>query len=71
MDGWEDGRMNESPNVFYRIVSFSRPLSCFPHSDTKSNKVGARGIADHILPLGDWFSFVTMECQSICTDTII
>ena len=42
MDGWEDGRMNESPNVFYRTVSFSRPLPCFPHSDTKSNKAGQR-----------------------------
>ena len=49
--------MNESPLVFYRTSSPSGPLPCFLSLKFTIMQSRAKGIADHILPLGDWFSF--------------
>ena len=53
-----DGRTNESPPVFYRTLSPSGPLPCFPSHKFTIMQSRATGIADHIhvLPLGDLFS---------------
>ena len=53
------GRTNESPPVFYRTSSPSGPLPCFPSLKFMIMQSRATGIADHILPLGDWFFFKT------------
>ena len=63
-----DGRTNESPPVFYRTLSPWGPLPCFLSLWFTTMQSRATGVADLILPLDDWFSFVTMKCQSICTD---
>merc|ERR1712074_12703 len=50
-----DGRTNKSPPVFYRSSSPSGPLPCYPSPSIANIHSRATGIADHILPLGDWF----------------
>ena len=51
MDAWMDG-WTEIPPVFYRTSSPLGPLSCF-RSVRKKYREQGKGIADHILPLGD------------------
>ena len=51
-----NGRMNESPPVFYRTSSPSGLLPCFPSLKFIIMQSRATGIADHILPLGDWLA---------------
>ena len=57
--GRTNGRTNEqtnkSPPVFYRTLSPSGPLPRFPSLQFTIRQSRARGIADHILPLGDLF----------------
>ena len=53
-DGRMDGRTNKSPPVFYRTSSPSGPLPCFLSLKFTIMQSRAKGIADHILPLGDW-----------------
>ena len=45
--------------VFYRTSSPSGPLPCSPSLEFIIMQSRATGIADHILPLGDWFVYVT------------
>ena len=52
---WEDRRTNKSPPVFYRTLSPSGLLPCFPSLQFTIKQSRAMGIADHILPMGDWF----------------
>ena len=54
-DRRKDGRTNESPPVFYRTSSPSGPLPCYPSPTITNIRSRATGIADHILPLGNWF----------------
>ena len=49
---------NENPPVFYRTSSPSGPLLCFLSLKLTIMQSRAKGIADHILPLGDWFNFL-------------
>ena len=68
MDGRTNGRMDGRtgiPPVFYRTSSPSGPLPCF-HSNLHTNHLSTKatkqlkqgkGTDDHILPVGDWFSF--------------
>ena len=51
-------RTNESPPVFYRTSFPSGPLPCYPSPTITNIHSRATGIADHILPLGDWFVFL-------------
>ena len=53
-DGRTDGMTNESPPVSYRTSSPSGPLPCFLSLKFTIMQSRAKGIADHILPLGDW-----------------
>ena len=50
-------RMNKSPPVFYRTLSPSGSLPCFLSLQFTIMQSRAMGIADHILPLGDLFSY--------------
>ena len=50
-----DGGTNESPPVFYRTLSPLGPLPCFLSLQFIIMQSRAKGIADHILPLGDLF----------------
>ena len=65
--GWTDRRTNKSPPVFYRTSSPSGPLPCYPSPTITNIQSRATGIADHILPLGDWFTaFYSVVFQWIC-----
>ena len=46
-------RVDFSPPVFYRTLSPSGSLPCFPSLQFIITQSRATGIADHILPLGD------------------
>ena len=54
--GMTNRMTNKSPPVFYRTLSPSGLLPCFPLLQFTITKSRATGIADHILPLGDLFS---------------
>merc|ERR1711951_46329 len=56
-----NGRMNESPPVFYRTSSPLGPLPCFLSLKFTIMQSRAKGIADHILPLGNWL-FAYIPC---------
>ena len=67
MDGWmdgrtdgrTDGRMNEQKSrVFYRTLTPSGLLPCFPSLQFTIMQSRATAIADHILPLGDLLMYV-------------
>ena len=47
---------SRSPPVFYRTLSPLGPLPCLPSPTFTYTQSRATGVADHILPLGDWFS---------------
>ena len=49
MDGREDWRMNESPNVFYSTMSLSRPAPCFPPPSTQIQSQTKQGYGYHWL----------------------
>ena len=46
--------------MFYRTSSLSGTLPCFPSIKFTIMQSRAMGIADHILPLGDWILFKMM-----------
>ena len=52
---------NESPPVFYRTLSPSGPLPCFLSLKFTIMQSRAKGIADHILPLGEWLFFAIVS----------
>ena len=54
----KDELTNKSPPVFYRTSSPSGPLPCSLSLTETIIQSRATGIADHILPLGDWFTFL-------------
>ena len=58
MDGQTDKWANKSPPVFYRTSSPSGPLPCFLSVQFTIMQSRAKGIADHILPLGDLLLFI-------------
>merc|ERR1711911_198216 len=60
-EGRTDGRTNESPPVFYKTLSPSGPVPCYPSPTITNIRSRATGIADHILPLGDWFVFCILS----------
>ena len=59
MDGRMDGQTNKRKSpVFYRTLSPSGPLPCFPSLRFTIMESRATGIVDHILPSGDLFVFI-------------
>ena len=60
MDGWKDGRTKK---VVYKTLSPLGLLPCFLLHQFTIMQIRATGIADHILPLGDWF-IDTVSCSS-------
>ena len=52
---------NESSPVFYRTSSPSGPLPCLPSPSVANIQSRATGIADHILPLGDWLHYCSSQ----------
>ena len=52
----------KSPPVFYRTSSPSGPLPCYPSPTITNIQSRAKGIADHILPLGDWLLLLLSVC---------
>ena len=46
--------------MFYRTSSPSGPLPCYRSLTNTNIQSRATGIADHILPLGDWFFFFSV-----------
>ena len=61
-----DGRTNESPPVFYRTLSPLGPLPCFLSLQFIIMQSRAKGIADHMLSLGDLFGFYSLEILCLC-----
>merc|ERR1711905_48554 len=61
-DGRTEERTNKSPPVFYRTSSPLGPLPCFFSFQFTIMQSKATGIADHILPLGDLFTFLSDTC---------
>ena len=59
------GRTNKIPPVFYRTLSPSGPLPRFPSLKLSVMQNRATPIAEHILPLGDWFSYFNRICAVI------
>ena len=57
--------------VFYRTSSPSGPLPCFPSLQFTITQSRATGIADHILPLGNLFSFILSQAQSVPLISVI
>ena len=62
--GLTDERTNKSPLVFYRTSSPLGPLPCYPSPTITYIQSRAKGIADHILPLGNWFK---PSCRKNCS----
>ena len=63
--GWTDGQTdeqtNKSPSVFYRTSSTLGWLPCYLSPTITNIHSRATGIADHILPLGDWLLNSSVE----------
>ena len=56
MDGWTNKQTNESPPVFYKTSTPLGPLPCYQSPTITNIYSRAMSIADHVLPLGDWFT---------------
>ena len=56
MDGWTDG---QKISPFYRTSSPIGAAALPPPMKTKGKVEQGKGTADHFMPLGDWFSFLS------------
>ena len=57
--------------VFYRTSSPSGPLPCFPLLQFTITQSRATGIADHILPLGDLLSILSIPLLPRCPSDLL
>ena len=53
--------------MFYRTSCPSGPLPCYPSPTITNRHSRATGIADHILPLGDWllYQFLLIKVKAL------